>query len=83
MEKIVKSSNTPLSLIDCIAPENKLLSVRAIKNGVRFTFSERRLPPWFLEFAKQFNFAVVDDDPNKLRGRVVSFIDDTKRDRKS
>ena len=69
------------SLVDFITPENVLLDARVLKNGVRFRFSERVLPPWVFELARRFDFAVTDDDPSGLRGRVVSLINDKKRSR--
>lgn len=88
MNKFIKSSNTPLSLIDCIAPEPenelKLLSTSAIDNGIRFRFEGRGvLPKWYFMLAHRLDFAAVDDDPGGTFSRIVSLVDERKSSRKT
>ena len=57
------------SLIDCIAPPNELLNIRAIPGGHRYRFSGRVLPDWFKKKAKSVDCARRGDQPN--HGRSV------------
>ena len=70
------------SLVDYITPANELLDVRAIDKGIRFEFKNRVLPTWFLDLARRLDYAVTDNAPSRLSGRVVSLIDNNKRSRK-
>ena len=63
------------SLVDFIAPKNELIEVRAIKKGFRFEFKDKRLPPWFADLARHLDFAMQDNAPGRLRGRIVSLVD--------
>lgn len=68
---------TSKPLIDYVTPENELLAVRTIKNGFRFEFKNKVLPPWFAKLARRLDLAMQDDAPGRLRGpRLVSLIDD-------
>ena len=88
MNKFIKSSNTPLSLIDCIAPEPenelKLLSTSAIDNGIRFKFEGRGpLPKWYFLLAHRLGSTAVDDNPGGTFDRIVSLVDEGKSSRKT
>lgn len=89
MSKFIKSSNTPLSLIDCIAapePENelKLINTSAIDNGISFKFEGRgALPKWYFLLAHRLGFTAVDDNPGGTFDRIVSLVDEKKSSRKT
>ena len=72
-----------ISLIDLIESPNKLLKHSATPTGIRFTFADKKLPPWFFQLAHRFGYAVEDRTRSGSRGRVVSLIDDSGRDRQS
>lgn len=61
-------------------PPNKLFSIREIDNGLRFKFRDKVLPNWFAQVARRYNYAMVDNLPTKKRGRVVSWVDNSKYD---
>ena len=76
MNMATRVTKSKASLIDCVAQENELLAVRAIDKGFRFEFENNVLPPWFASAARNLGFTMQDNAPGRLRGRVVSLIDD-------
>lgn len=70
------------SLIDHITPENELISLHATESGLRFEFRDKVLPPWFAKLAQRLDFAMQDNAPGRLHGRVVSIIAKRPQNRK-
>ena len=68
-------SKEPSCLLDCITPKNKLLSVRTTKIGFRFEYRDKKLPACLFEAAAQLGFSLIDDDPGRPSGRLVSLVD--------
>lgn len=72
-----------LDMIEIPEPENKLLSHRATKKGIKFTFASKRLPPYVLQLAHHFGYAIEDRTRSGSKGRVILLTDDSGSDRQS